>query len=129
MFLLDHRTVAARLRTFALASNFGLSAVWLKSGRRTLGAIRRRIDLAGVHRGTPEAIVIRIAVTQIAYDAIASTPPLGGVSYEAEPDEKGERLIWVEAAVLERLRTMRRAGVSYSDVILRLVQIEAKGRR
>ena len=34
--------------TFALASNSGLSAVWLKSGRRTLGAIRRRIDRAGV---------------------------------------------------------------------------------
>ncbi len=47
-FLLDHRTAAARLTTFALASNSELSAVWLKSGRRTLGAIRRRIDRAGV---------------------------------------------------------------------------------
>jgi hypothetical protein len=73
--------------------------------------------------------VIRIAVTPIAYDAIASTLPLGSVGYEAEPDEKGQRLIWVEAAVLERLRTMHRPGESYSDVILRLVEIEAKGRR
>ena len=54
-FLLDQRTAAACLTTFALASISGLSAVWLKSGRRTLGAIRRRIDRAGVHRGPPES--------------------------------------------------------------------------
>ncbi len=73
--------------------------------------------------------MIRIAVTPIACDAIASTLPLGSVGYEAEPDEKGQRLVWVEAAVLARLWTMRRPGESYSDVILRLVEIEAKGRR
>jgi hypothetical protein len=38
-------------------------------------------------------------------------------------------LIHIEAAVLDRLRTMRRPGESYSDVILRLVEIEAKGTR
>ena len=47
-FLLGRRTAAARPTTFALASNSALSAVWLKSGRRTLGAIRGRIDRAGV---------------------------------------------------------------------------------
>ena len=47
-FLLARRTVAARLLTFARASNSGPSAVWLKLGRRTLGAIRRGIDRAGV---------------------------------------------------------------------------------
>jgi hypothetical protein len=31
-----------------------------------------------------------------AFDAIAATLPLGSVGYEREPDEKGERLIWVE---------------------------------
>jgi len=62
-------------------------------------------------------------------DAIASTLPLGSVGCEADPDEKGQRLISVEATVLERLRTMRRPGETYSDVILRLVEIEAKGRR
>jgi len=51
------------------------------------------------------------------------------VGCEADPDEKGQRLISVEATVLERLRTMRRPGETYSDVILRLVEIEAKGRR
>ena len=37
------------------------------------------------------------------------------MGYEAEPDERGQRLIWVEEAVLARLRTMRRPGESYSD--------------
>jgi hypothetical protein len=37
--------------------------------------------------------MIRIAITQAAFEAIARTLPLGSVSYEAELDEKGERLI------------------------------------
>ena len=44
--------------------------------------------------------MIRIAITPAAFDAIAGTLPLGSVvGYEREPDEKGERLIWVGAAV------------------------------
>jgi hypothetical protein len=41
------------------------------------------------------------------------------VGFERELDAKGERMIWVEAAVAERLRLMRGRGESYSDVILR----------
>jgi len=37
--------------------------------------------------------MIRIAITQAAFEAIARTLPLGSVGYEAELDEKGERLI------------------------------------
>ena len=43
--------------------------------------------------------MIRIAVTAEAFAAIAATLPLGSDGYEREPDEKGERLIWVGAAV------------------------------
>ena len=43
--------------------------------------------------------MIRIAITPAAFDAIAATLPLGSVGYEREPDEKGERRIWVGAAV------------------------------
>jgi hypothetical protein len=71
--------------------------------------------------------MIRISITAAAYDAIASTLPLGSIGYEAEPDEKGQRLIWLEAAVVNRLRAMRKPGESNSDVILRLVEMEAKG--
>jgi hypothetical protein len=43
--------------------------------------------------------MIRIAITQAAFDAIAATLPLGSVRYECDPDEKGERLIWVGVVV------------------------------
>jgi hypothetical protein len=41
-------------------------------------------------------------------------------SYKAETNEKGERLIWLPRAVLDRLKAMREAGESYSEVIVRL---------
>jgi hypothetical protein len=61
-----------------------------------------------------------LAITQAAFEAIASTLPLGSVSYENETNERGERLIWLEWAVVDRLRAMRGDGQSFSDVILRL---------
>jgi hypothetical protein len=70
--------------------------------------------------------MVRIAITQAAFDAICATLPLGSVGYENATNEKGERLIWLDHAVVARLRTMRSPGESYSDVILRLVEIEAK---
>ncbi len=36
----------------------------------------------------------------------------------------GKCFIQVEAAVVDRMRAMRRPGEDYSDVILRLVEIE-----
>ena len=41
-----------------------------------------------------------IAISPAAFDAIVATLPLGSVGYEAKPTAKGERLIWVEAAVV-----------------------------
>jgi hypothetical protein len=35
---------------------------------------------------------------------------VGSVGYEAEPTERGERLIWLEAAMADRLGAMREAG-------------------
>jgi hypothetical protein len=40
--------------------------------------------------------VIRIAISQAAFDAIAATLPLGSVGYENGVNEHGERLIWLE---------------------------------
>ena len=51
--------------------------------------------------------------------------PLGTVMYEADLTAMGKRLIWVEARIVDRLRAQRGAGEDISDVILRLVQIEA----
>ena len=43
----------------------------------------------------PEGLdrVIRIAISQAAFEAIAATLPLGSVGYEAEANERGERLV------------------------------------
>jgi hypothetical protein len=71
--------------------------------------------------------LIRISITPAAFEAIAATLQLGSVGYEPKLNAKGERLIWLEAAVLDRLRAMRRPGESYSDVILRLAHLEANG--
>ena len=64
--------------------------------------------------------MIKIAITTEAFEAIARTLPLGSVGYEAEANERGERLIWLEAAVVNRLGAMRGPDESYSDVIMRL---------
>jgi hypothetical protein len=42
------------------------------------------------------------------------------ISITAATNERGERLVWLDHAVLARLRAMRGPGESYSDVIIRL---------
>ena len=64
--------------------------------------------------------MIKIAITAAAFDAIAATLSLGSVGYENATNERGERLIWLDHAVVARLRAMRGPGESYSDVFLRL---------
>jgi hypothetical protein len=71
--------------------------------------------------------VIRIAITEAAFDAIAANLPLGSVGYENESNANGERYVWLDHAVVARLRSMRGPGESYSDVIIRLVELEASG--
>jgi hypothetical protein len=60
--------------------------------------------------------VIRIAITQVAFDTIAATLPFGSVGYENETNEKGERLIWLAPDVIAKLKAMRGPGQNYSDV-------------
>jgi hypothetical protein len=66
--------------------------------------------------------VIRIAITQAAFDAIARIMPFGSVNFEAGVDDKGERYIWLPRAVVDRLRSLRGPGESFSDVILALAK-------
>jgi hypothetical protein len=68
--------------------------------------------------------MIRIAITPAALEAIAETLPLGSVGFEAQLDWQGQRLVWLEAAMVDKLAAMRGPGESYSDVILRLVELE-----
>jgi hypothetical protein len=66
--------------------------------------------------------MVRIAISQAAFDAIAKTLPFGSVGYENKLNERGERLIWLEPGVVDRLWALRGPGESYSDVILRLAK-------
>jgi hypothetical protein len=39
--------------------------------------------------------MVRIAISQAAFEAIAATLPLGSVGYENKVNERGEKLIWL----------------------------------
>jgi hypothetical protein len=71
--------------------------------------------------------MVRIAITKAAFAVVTETLPFGNVGYEAELNEKSERLIWIECPWLNKLDAMRGPGGSYSDAILRLVEIEVGG--
>jgi hypothetical protein len=73
--------------------------------------------------------MIRIAITAAAHEAIKATLPLGSLGYEAEANERGERYVWLEEGWVNKLGALRGPGESYSDVILRLVELEAKTGR
>ena len=72
--------------------------------------------------------MIRIAITQAAFEAIAATLPLGSTGYENAVNDRGERLIWLERRWVDKLNSHRRSGESYSDVILRVAAETEPGR-
>ena len=77
--------------------------------------------------GCSESIaIIRIAISVEAFEAIARMLPLGSVGYEAEANERGERLIWLEAAVSTVSARCVGRSESYSDVILRIAKAEIR---
>jgi hypothetical protein len=68
--------------------------------------------------------VVRIAITQAAFDAVASTLPRGSVGYENEANARRAPCL-VGGTVADRFRAMRGPGESDSDVIFRLVEAGA----
>jgi hypothetical protein len=70
--------------------------------------------------------MIRISISSAAFDAIAGTIALGSVGFEPECDANGQRLIWLEDAMVDRLGAMRGPGEDYSDVILRMAGREGR---
>jgi hypothetical protein len=72
--------------------------------------------------------MIKIAIRVEAFEAIARTLPLGSVGYESEPNERGERLIWLEDAMADRLGAMRGPSESCSEVMLRIAGREGACR-
>jgi len=73
--------------------------------------------------------MIRIAISVAAYEAISATLPLGSVAYETDPTERGERTVWLEEAMADRLGAMRGPGESFSDAILRLAKATTQTKR
>jgi hypothetical protein len=67
--------------------------------------------------------MIRVVLTDAAYDAIASTLPKGAARWPMQRD-RDQCFIQVEAAVVDRMRAIRRPGESYSEVMLRLVELK-----
>ena len=65
-------------------------------------------------------LMVRIAISVEAFEAICATLPLGSVSYDNAVNERGEHYVWLPPNVVDRLRAQRRPGESYSDVILRI---------
>jgi hypothetical protein len=63
--------------------------------------------------------MIRIAITPAAFDAVAATLRVGSVAFEPHLNEKGERLIWVEAFAVDRLRLCAGPARVTATVILR----------
>ena len=71
--------------------------------------------------------MIRIALSDAAYNAISSTLPKGSARWPMQRDGGG-CFIQVEPAIVERMRAMREPGESYSSVILRLVDLQRRER-
>jgi hypothetical protein len=69
--------------------------------------------------------MIRIAITAAAHEAISSALPFGSVGYEAERISDGEIFIWLERRALDRPEALRHPAEGYSEIILRMAQIEA----
>ena len=72
--------------------------------------------------------MVRISISQAAFDAIAATLPLGSVGYENATNERGERLVWLAPTVVDRLRAMRGPGESYSEVIVRIAGADTRAQ-
>jgi transposase len=62
---------------------------------------------------------ILIAVTEAAFEAICASMPMGSVGTEAKANAKGQLLIWLDDAVIDKLSYA--VSASYGEVIIRLV--------
>jgi hypothetical protein len=74
--------------------------------------------------------MIRISITEAAFDAVAETLPFGSTMYEAQPSADGGRFIWLEKFALSKLDALRHPGEGYSEVIVRIADEASRvGRR
>jgi hypothetical protein len=69
--------------------------------------------------------MVRIAINQAAFDAIASTMPLGSVGFENQRAPNGDWFIWLPHDAIAKLKALRGPGEDYSDAILRVAEAHA----
>ena len=95
-------------------------------GMAALPIPERGGNIRQLRRFVGPVAMIKIAISGAAFEAIASTLPLGSVAYKNEPqlDANGQRFVWLPPAVVSRLSAMRGPGETYSDAILRLSEME-----
>ena len=90
----------------------------MKDGTRSAPAFSRRSLLIRAIRGNDAPATLRQSPRPASPHL--RDAPLGSVGYENQINERGEGLIWLDDAVVARLRATRGPGEGYSDVILRL---------
>ena len=66
--------------------------------------------------------MIGITITAGAYAAIKATLPADTRTWPTRPGDRGDVVIWLDQATVDRLGPMRGPAESYSDVILRLAR-------
>ena len=72
--------------------------------------------------------MIRIAISQAAFDAIASTMVLGSIGFENVPAPSNEVYVWLDHATVAKPRHLRGPGESFSGAIIRLAEDVAAER-
>ena len=53
-----------------------------------------------------------MSITAAAFEAVSAMLP-GSVAFERDPGDNGERLIWLEPHILDKLRALRAPGENY----------------
>jgi hypothetical protein len=92
------------------ASGLGAGAV-TRDGLSSAVIVPAQSGLSVAALARPKFLpMIRIAISAEAFEAIARTLLLGNVGYENKTNERGEKLIWLDRAVVDRLRSLRGAG-------------------
>jgi hypothetical protein len=66
--------------------------------------------------------MVRIAISQSAFDAIASTMALGSVGFENVRAPNNEVYVWLDHATVAKLHHLRGPGESFSDAIILLAE-------
>jgi hypothetical protein len=68
-----------------------------------------------------QVAMIRLTITPAAFEAIAATLP-GNVGFENKRAPNGDWFIWLDHTAVAKLKALRDAGESYSDVIIRVAR-------